>query len=351
MAIIHQQLENGSYEFILDEPFIFESQQSIQPLVLVYETFGTLNANKDNVILIHHSLSTHSHVCAHPKNPKKGWWEDLVGPGRAIDTNCYYVICINNIGSCFGSSGPASINAATGQVYADGFPALTIGDMVRSQKILLDYLKLTHLYAVIGNSMGAMLSLDWSIRYPDSVDHLISVSSCYKAYPVNVAYHVLQKEIIRLDPKFSAGQELPIDGFLAARKLGLLSYRHPAELNARFLENNEINRYLDYNARRFVNNFNIYSYLRIIDAMDSFDVTKSFKNPIETFESIRAKILVIAVDSDLLFPSEQQRDLYHILEKAKRNVHFIKHHSDYGHDAFYADLTLGKYLQDFLAPA
>jgi len=322
----------------------------LQPLVLAYETMGTLNANKDNAILIHHSLSTHSHVCGHPDNPKKGWWENLVGPGKSIDTEKYFVICINNLGSCFGSTGPTSTHPVTQQLYGKEFPAISIGDMVRSQKFVLDYLGIETLHSIIGNSMGAMLSLDFAIRYPTRLKKLVSVSSCYKAYPVNIAYHVLQKEIIFLDKHFDRPTDDPdlSIGFVTARKLGLLSYRHPEELNSRFAENSEINRYLNHNARKFVRHFNVHSYLRLLDAMDQFDVTADFTDPKEPFSNITAKALVVAVDTDLLFPPSQQHDLYQKLLGANVNAHFVHYQSAFGHDAFYADLTLGETLKAFL---
>lgn len=351
---LHQYHPNRYQTLTIPGHFSLQHGETVQDLVLAYETIGTLNARKDNAILIHHSLSTHSHVCSHSDNPENGWWENLVGPGKSIDTENYFVVCINNLGSCFGSTGPASLDPLTQRAYGKQFPFITIDDMVRSQKFVLDYLGIEKLHAVIGNSMGAMLSLDFAIRYPNCLGRLISVSSCYKAYPVNIAYHVLQKEIIFLDQNFDHDNphndnDANLDtGFITARKLGLLSYRHPEELNTRFAERLEINRYLTYNARKFVRQFNVHSYLRLLDAMDVFDVTKEATAPHEPFLKIQAKTLVIAVDTDLLFPPSQQRDLYDKLVAAKVDATFLNYQSTFGHDAFYADLTLGTTLKLFL---
>lgn len=331
-------------------PFHFESGGQIAPLTLVFETYGTLSSSKDNVILVHHALSTNSHVASHEKNPEKGWWEAVVGPGKAIDTNRFYVICINNLGSCFGSSGPASIDPNTGQIYRRHFPAITMADIVHSQYLLLKCLGIHQLYAVVGNSMGAMISLTWAILYPDSIKKLISVSSCYKAYPVSIATHQVQKEMITMDPEWRDGfyEKNPTKGFSIARKFGLLSYRNPNELNARFVDRGSLMEYLDYNAKKFINTFDANCYLYIFEAMDKFDVTQGYEDPVMPFRKITAQTLVISVSSDLLFPPQQQRDLYEKLKAAHVDATFVEHVSDYGHDAFYADQHIIRHIEQFL---
>jgi homoserine O-acetyltransferase len=342
---------NGVKTFTSPTPFEFELGDNISPLTLVYETYGELSPAKDNVILIHHALSTSSHIASHEKNPEKGWWEAMIGPDKAIDTQRFYVICINNLGSCFGSSGPASINPETNKPYCRDFPALTINDMVRSQYLFLENLGIKKLYAVVGNSMGAMLSLTFCILYPEMVEHLISVSSCYKSYPVSIATHAVQQEIIAMDPEWKGGyyQQNPTRGFNIARKFGLLSYRHPGELNSRFIKEGDLREYLDYNAKKFTAKFDLNCYLYLQDAMDSFDVTAGHADPCAPFKKIKAKVLVMSVSSDLLFPAQQQRDLYEQLKAAKVKVDFVEHDSDYGHDAFYADQTISAHIEKFLA--
>lgn len=347
--------------FNSNAPFYFEHGGVIPRLQLAYETFGTLNKYRDNVILIHHALSTHSHVCTSLPNPTEGWWEEMVGIGKPIDTNRYFVICINNLASCFGSSGPRSLNPETDKMYQADFPITSILDMVRSQKLLLDYLQIDSLLAVIGNSMGAMLSLQWALEYPKFQQYIILTSSCYKAYPTNIGYRAIQREIMMLDPAWQQGfyssQKLP--GFKIARKFGQLSYRNAPELNERFDKpyqidliasgfHSEIERYLDYNAEKFIAVFDANSYLRLLTAMDLFDVTAK-TNYQTKLAAIHAKFLVISVASDILYPPVQQQELAELLQKAHLAVDFIEHQSPHGHDSFLIEVpAFGRYMTDFL---
>jgi len=183
----------------------FSMGGSIAPLELVFETWGELNAAKDNVIIIHHALSPSCHIASSPQHPEPGWWEAMVGPGKPIDSDRYFIICINNIGSYFGSSSPISINPVSGKAYQADFPTITMSDIVNSQRLLLQAMGIEQVHAMIGNSMGAMISLQWAIDYPNDLRNLISISSCYKAYPANIANRVVQREIIQLDPDWHGG--------------------------------------------------------------------------------------------------------------------------------------------------
>lgn len=342
---------DGSWRFESAIGLEFLHGGHLRPLTLVYETIGHMNPEQDNIILINHALSTGSHVCSHEQNTTPGWWEAMVGPGKAIDTNRYFVICINNLGSCYGSSGPASINPETQKFYQCDFPLLTITDMVRSQYLLLEHLGIKKLYAVIGNSMGAMLSLTWAILYPTMVQRLISVSSCYKSYPMSVATHQLQREMIELDPHWNNGyyEKQPTQGFLLARKFGLLSYRNPAELSARFTEAGSLESYLEYNAQKFVQRFDANCYIYLQAAMDMFDVTAGYDDRLTPFRGIQANTLVISVSSDMLFPPQQQQELYQMLKDANVRATMVMHDSNFGHDAFYADPTINAHIKAFLA--
>ncbi|MBB71326.1 MAG: homoserine O-acetyltransferase [Legionellales bacterium] len=344
------ELDDGKFKYTSDTPFACEHGSFIQPLELVYETYGELTPAKDNVILIHHALSSGSHIASHDKDPSKGWWEAIVGPGKSIDTDKYYVICINNLGSCFGSSSPISHNPETDKAYQQDFPSITINDMVNSQQQLLEHLGLNKLYAIVGNSMGAMLSLAYTIKFPTDVERLISVSSCYRAYPLSIATHRVQKEIIRLDPNWNEGyyDEPPTKAFTTMRKFGLLSYRHPDELNSRFREKDDLTNYLNYNAEKFANKFDVNAYIRLIDAMDEFDVCQGYQDSDEPFKRVSAQCLIVSVNSDLLFPPEQQQELYAKLKANGVDVSFLEHNSPYGHDAFYADETIAEAIRDFL---
>lgn len=344
------ELYNGTQQFCSQVPFVFNQGGSICPLILVFETYGELSPQKDNVILVHHALSTSSHLSSHAKNPAYGWWEEVVGPDKPIDTNRFFVICINNLGSCFGSSGPASINPKTGKAYQSDFPLLTIEDIARAQQLLLSQLGIEKLYAIVGNSMGAMISLAFTILFPGTAERLISVSSCYKSYPMSIATHAIQKEIIELDPNWKNGYYTtpPLRGFNVARKFGLISYRNPAELNSRFENDGDLREYLEHNAKKFTAIFDVNCFLYILQAMDVFDVTKNYVNKLEPFKKITAKTLVISVNSDLLFPAKQQRDLYELLHNAGVIAEYVQHDSDFGHDAFYADKTISSHIKKFL---
>ncbi len=350
-----RELANGAFEFVSHEDFHFEKGGSINPLVLVYETYGRLNKAKDNAIVVHHALSTSSHLAATEKNQREGWWQEMVGPGKYLDTNRFFVICINNLGSCFGSSGPASPNPKTSKNYGVDFPAVTIVDMVRSQKLLIDTLGIKKLHAVLGSSMGAMLSIAWLALYPEHAKYLISISSCARVYPANTANRLMQKEVIMMDPHWNGGDyktSADLPGFRMARKMGLLTYRHWDDVNDRFADKtgrDSIESYLDYKADKFANRFDCNSYLTLLNAMDSFDLNINGKGLVDVCSAIRAKVLVVSVDSDVLFTPRQQQDLYKVLSEAGVDVDLIEHHSSYGHDAFLVELDdFGQYIRNFV---
>jgi homoserine O-acetyltransferase len=355
MGPVISELDNGSFEFTSTEDFAFEMGGVINPLTLVYETYGALNEEKDNAIVVHHALSTSSHLAATEQNPEPGWWEDMVGPGCHLDTDQYFVICINNLGSCYGSSGPDSVNPKTSDKYRMDFPAVSIIDMVRSQKILIDTLGITRLHAVLGNSMGAMLSAAWLSEYPDHANYLISISSCAQAYPANNANRLLQRDIIKLDPLWNGGNyafSSDLKGFKTARRLGLLSYRNWEELNKRFVNktgHETIEHYLNYNATKFIHRFDCNSYLYLLDAMNSFKLGGPDRSIVQAFESITARALVVSVDSDILFTPSQQQALCAALREAGVDVRCIKHMSTFGHDAFLVETeSFGNYISNFL---
>lgn len=353
------QQQNGSWYFHSGQPFKLESGESLVELELVYETYGELNQDKSNVVVIHHALSVGAHVTSTDRNPDKGWWNEMVGAGKAIDTNSYFVICINNLGSCFGSTGPSNINPQTQTLYNANFPVITIGDMVNSQKHLLDVLEIKKVHAIIGNSMGAMLSLIWGIEYPDSVERLMLSCTAYKAYPANIANRNIQQSAIRIDPAWNNGNYTSneeLEGFKLARKLGLYTYRNSAEWNRRFnshadkeTEDGEITRYMDYNAEKFVKIFDANSYLVITQAMDNYDVTQNYASNKDAFSRIQAKVTVISEEFDILFTPQQQEELYACLQEANVGAEFIQHRSQYGHDSFLVETNrFGHYIREFL---
>jgi homoserine O-acetyltransferase len=350
-----QQLSTGPWRFVSNQVFDFEQGGSINPLELAYETYGLLNSLQDNAILVHHALSTDSHVAASDRNPVPGWWEGMVGPGKYLDTNRWFVICINNLGSCRGSSGPLSINPLTGRAYGPDFPTVTFVDMARSQKRLTDALGITKLHAVIGCSMGAMLTATWAAMYPEHACNLVSISSSARVYAANQANRILQREAICADALWENGHYQDsgtLEGFRTARKIGLLTYRNAQELNLRFggkTGRESIASYLHYNAQKFVRQFDCNSYLRLLGAMDSYDLELHGRRLHDVLQAVTARVQVIAVDSDALFPPAQQRELFEAFQGAGVRAEYIEHHSGYGHDAFLLEIEeFGVYLKDFV---
>ncbi len=355
-----QQDSNGVCVFNDTQPFLLQHGAVLPQLRLAYETYGHLSAAKDNVVLIHHALSTHSHVCAQAANPTPGWWEGMVGPGCPIDTERYYVICINNLGSCFGSSGPTTPMPDSAQAYRMAFPRITIADMVHAQHRLLQALDIARIAVLVGPSMGGMLALTWAVHYPKTVQRLILIASSLRAYPVHVAMRSIQREVIRLDPSWQEGNYPDgalLAGFCLARQLGHLSYRHPDELNRRFAETAEpaspkrftVNAYLAHNAERFIRAFDANSYLYLTQAMDEFSIATGFDSEQHALARVCAAVLVIAIDSDLLFPPWQQQALHAGLQDAGVNSTLLHYTSTYGHDAFLVETAhMGQILQDFM---
>jgi homoserine O-acetyltransferase len=358
MSISFRELSTGSVEFSTSDVFCCEGGGEVSPLVLAYESYGEMNEAKDNVILVNHALSTSSHLRSHDRNLEPGWWENMVGPGACLDTNKYCVICINNLGSCYGSSGPASVNPNTGTQYRAEFPEISIVDMVRSQKLLIDALGVTHLHTIIGNSMGGMLSLAWLCLYPEHAKNLVSISSCAQSYPANNANRFLQRDMIQLDSQWQQGNyqhSRELEGFKAARRLGLLTYRNWAELNERFVNKagkDAIEHYLGYNADKFVKRFDCNSYLTLLQAMNTFNLADKEGGLSRAFTGIQARVLVVSVDSDILFTPSQQHTLYQGLVEAGIDAGLIEHHSSYGHDAFLVETeAFGGYIRAFIDAA
>ena len=326
--------------------------------VVAYETWGELNFQRDNGILLFTGLSPSAHAASSELDPAMGWWEPMLGEGKPIDTTKYFVICVNSLGSCFGSTGPASINPATGEPYRLDFPVLTIEDIAHAGQAVVEGLGLTRLHAVIGASMGGMTSIAHSILYPEVADGLVTISGSARAQPFTIALRSLQRELIRRDPVWDKGHyhadNEPHDGMLMARKLGMMTYRSAAEFEKRFgremvtdvqHENDpfgidyQVESYLDASARKFIGTFDANCYLYLSRAMDMFDVADhggSVKVGLSRAGARRA--LVIGVETDLLFPISEQREIARGLRDGKREVEFYPLPSIQGHDAFLVDM-------------
>ena len=350
--------------------FVMRKGGRLAEVTLAYESWGELSTTHDNAILIFTGLSPTAHAASSEANPEPGWWEFMIGPGRAIDTDRFFVICVNSLGGCFGSTGPESINPATGKVYGTDFPDLTIEDIAKAGHHLLQELDIDHLHAVVGPSMGGMIALAYALQYPDECDYLISISAATRALPFTIAMRSLQREIIRCDPDWNEGHydpdKEPASGMKLARKLGLVSYRAAEEWHQRFDRARvkkerrngtpfeiefEVESYLDYNANKFVGNFDANSYLYMSRAMDWFDVAEHGGSVNAGLAKILVKkALIIGVTTDILFPIEQQKEIAEGLIKAGRNVQFVSIDSINGHDAFLVDRDhFSPVISDFFA--
>lgn len=350
--------------------FVMKRGGRLPEITIAYESWGTLSENYDNAILIFTGLSPSAHAASSVEDAEPGWWEFMIGPGKAIDTDRFFVICVNSLGGCFGSTGPESINPLTGESYGSDFPELTIEDIAKSGHHLLQELGIDHLHAVVGPSMGGMVALAYALQYPDECDYLVSISAASRALPFTIAMRSLQREIIRCDPNWNEGHyhssDEPESGMLLARKLGLVSYRAAEEWHQRFDRARikkerrqgkpfeiefEVESYLDYNAHKFVGNFDANSYLYMSRAMDWFDVADHGGSVNAGLAKIQVKkALIIGVTTDILFPLEQQKEIAEGLIKAGRNVEFVSIDSINGHDAFLVDRDhFSPVIKDFFA--
>jgi homoserine O-acetyltransferase/O-succinyltransferase len=325
---------------------------------LAYETWGELSHARDNAILIFTGLSPSAHAASSPEDPRPGWWEDMVGPGKPIDTQRYLVVCVNSLGSCFGSTGPASINPETQQPYRLSFPVLHVEDIADGAAAVLDHLSIERLHSVLGSSMGGMTALAFALLHPRRVRGLVSISSASRSLPFSIAIRSLQREIIRKDPAWSGGDYPagagPVTGMQLARKLGMISYRSADEWAERFGRERaqdrgsstgpfgmdfEIESYLEAHAQKFVGAFDANCYLYLSRAMDLFDLADHGGSLEAGFRRIEAeRALVIGVDSDFLFPIEQQQELASGLQGSIGNVSFHRLPSIQGHDSFLVDM-------------
>ena len=337
--------------------FLMRRGGRLPEVILAYESWGELSAAADNAVLIFTGLSPSAHAASSDEDLSPGWWEYMVGPGKAIDTSHFFVVCINSLGGCYGSTGPGSINPDTAEPYGSDFPQLTVEDITTAGYELMRELGVEHLHAAVGSSMGGMASLAYAILFPNNVDYLISISAATQALPLTIAIRSLQREIIRSDPAWNNGHyktgEEPLLGMALARKLGLISYRAADEWNSKFDRSKlpkerrtgklfeyefEIENYLQYNAQKFIYSFDANSYLYLSRCMDLFDIAEHGGSINAGMAKIKVKkALVIGVTTDILFPSKQQREIAESLEATGTDVEHVEIDSVKGHDAFLID--------------
>jgi homoserine O-acetyltransferase len=361
----------GTRFFDLPHKFPMKRGGALVGARIAYETWGTLSATRDNALLILTGLSPDAHAAANADNPEPGWWEPMIGPGKPIDTDRWFVICVNSLGSCKGSTGPASINPSTGDLYRLDFPDLSIEDIADGAAHVVHELGITRLANVIGNSMGGMVALALLLRHPGIARSHINISGAAHALPFSIAIRSLQREAIRLDPQWNAGryddEHYPESGMRMARKLGVITYRSALEWDGRFgrvrLESDrpdddpfglefQVESYLEGHARRFVRRFDPNCYLYLSRSMDWFDLgeycqTRGGGGDVGNDADARRglamiktdKALAIGVRTDILFPLQQQQEIADGLREGGADARFLPLESPQGHDAFLVDIA------------
>jgi homoserine O-acetyltransferase len=343
------------HDFVYAKPFTFKSGQTLPGFTLRYETYGQLNATRDNAILICHALSG-DHHCAglHTVEDRKpGWWNNLIGPGKAVDTSRFFVVCANVLGGCQGSTGPSSTNPATDRPYGLAFPFVTILDMVRAQKHLLDHLGVSELHAVIGGSMGGMLALQFSIEYPSYVRRVIAMATTAREGAQAIAFNEVGRQAIMQDPDWNHGDYAkgggPRVGLAIARMMAHITYVSDASMDRKFGRRKkaavngdaynfdvqfEVESYLLHQGQSFINRFDANSYLYITRALDHFDLPHAYGSLEAAFTPVQAETLVVGFTSDWLFPPEQNRAITLALLRAGKRASYAELATDLGHDSF-----------------
>lgn len=353
-----------------DDPLVLKSGKTLGPIDVAYETYGILNSDCDNVVLICHALSGDAHVAGYssPHDRKPGWWDIMVGPGKPIDTDRYFVLCSNILGGCRGTTGPSEINPATGRPYGLEFPIITIEDIVKVQKILVDALGIRRILAVIGGSMGGMQVLQWAISYPQLVESAICVASTARLNAQSIAFDAVGRNAILADPNFHEGQYLDQDppdrGLAIARMIGHITYLSEQSMRSKFGRqlqrkgqynydfNSEfaVESYLDYQGQTFTERFDANSYLYITKAMDYFDLAREYGSLRQAFSHAARRFLIASFSSDWLFTPEQSEEMVFALGAEGKEVTYCNIQSPYGHDAFLLeDRELGALISGFLA--
>lgn len=352
-----------------DAPLHLTSGKTLAPVDVAYETYGSLNEHKSNAILIIHALSGDAHVAGrHSDQDKKpGWWDDMVGPGKPIDTDKYFVICSNCLGGCSGTTGPSDLNPATQRPYGLDFPIITIADMVNVQKLLVDKLGLDHLLAVVGGSMGGMQVMQWALAYPEIVHSAIVIASTTRLGAQAIAFDTVGRNAITADAWFQNGQYHdstgPRQGLAIARMIGHITYLSEEGMRAKFgrelrhadqysydLDSEfSVETYLAYKGQAFVERFDANSYLYITKAMDYFDLEREYGSLQNAFANTQCPFLVVSFSSDWLFSPDQAEEIVSALANQRKSVTYCNIESPYGHDAFLLEPeTLGKVLSGFL---
>ncbi len=328
-----------------------DSGRILAPITLVYETYGSLNEKRSNAILVEHAWTGDAHLAGKRSDSesKPGWWDAIVGPGCLLDTDRYFIICSNVIGSCYGSTGPKSINPKTGKRYNLSFPVITVRDMVRAQKLLLDALEISKLVTVMGGSMGGMQALEWATQYPDSIASAVVLASTPRPSPQAISLNAVARWAIFNDPTWRKGEykHNPKDGLALARGIGHITFLSDESMNAKFgrrfsakdgqfdfFGQFEVERYLNYNGYNFVDRFDANSFLYLAKSLDLYDIAWGYESMAEAFSLVKAPIQFFAFTSDWLYPAYQTEEMATCLKELGKPVEYHLITSAYGHDSF-----------------
>ena len=360
-ATRNREIETPSSQvvhFPTSAPLKLDCRQELAPFTVAYNTYGTLNADKSNAVLVCHALTGDQHVAnVHPVTGKPGWWEYLVGPGRPVDTDRFFVICPNILGGCMGSTGPASINPATGKPYGLDFPVITIRDMVNAQVRLIDHLGIDQLFSVVGGSMGGMQVLEWAATHKERVFSAVPIATAAWHSAQNIAFHEVGRQAVMADPDWMQGRyfeagKVPSRGLAVARMAAHITYlseealqrkfgRSLQDRNARtfsFDADFQVESYLRYQGSTFVDRFDANSYLYITRAMDYFDLAAEHGDVLaNAFRGTRTRFCIVSFTSDWLYPTRESKEIVQALNAVAANVSFVEIESDKGHDAFLLD--------------
>lgn len=360
----------GSVIILDDAPLKLDCGAELEGVTVAYQTYGTLNEARSNVVLLSHALTMDQHAAnPHPVTGKPGWWNTAIGPGKLIDTDRYFVVCPNVLGSCMGTTGPQELNPATGKIWGLDFPVITIADMVRLQAALLDRLGIDQVFTVIGGSMGGMQALQWAASYPERVFSAIPIATAARHSAQNIAFHEVGRQAIMADPGWHGGAyydrgDHPDAGLSVARMAAHITYLSETKLHQRFgrkLQDRasitygfdadfEVESYLRHQGISFVDRFDANSYLYITRAMDYFDLAADFGGALaNAWAGTSTRFCVISFTSDWLFPTSESREIVHALNAAAADVSFVEIETEHGHDAFLLDVPeLNEVLVGFL---
>jgi homoserine O-acetyltransferase len=351
-------------------PLYLESGRILEPFDIAYETYGTINEAKDNVILVAHALSGSHHAAGlYEGDRKPGWWDGLIGPGKGIDTDKYFVIATNVIGSCFGSTGPMSDAYPSEEPYRLRFPVVTIKDMIRAQKQLLSTLGIHHVKAIVGGSMGGMQALQFAVDYPNFADEIIALATTYATRPWTIAFNKVAIEAIRNDPRFDSGNyprgafdEEGLAGLAIGRIAGHISYLSPTSMDEKFGRNYvstdglfelfgryEVERYMEYNTANFARLFDPLSYLYIVKAINTFNLSRGYDSLHDAISRIKSQVHLISFSGDVLFFPNEMEHIARMLKRNGQSHTYTEVESDYGHDAFLVEIDkFDDHIRDIL---